>query len=201
MNFPSQIVENAVKEIAKLPGIGKKSAFRIALHLLKKNKQTTDDLLESLRKLRHDTVFCRRCGVASDTEICRICADPQREASVICVVEDIPDLLAVESTGQFKGLYHILGGVISPLEGVTPEQLNMHALLCRAEEEKPREIILAISATIEGDTTAFYIQKKLQNSGIIITGIARGVPVGGQIEYADEITLARSISQRILLEK
>jgi recombination protein RecR len=201
MEFPSQIVENAVREISKLPGIGKKSAFRIALHLLKKNKNVTEDLLTALQKLRFETVFCKRCHVVSDKELCNICGSAARDTSLICVVEDVRDLLAVENTGQYRGLYHVLGGLISPLDGITPEQLHLQSLFDRIKTENIKEIILAVSATIEGDTTTFYIQKKLQDSDVKISSIARGVPVGGQIEYADEITLARSISQRILLEK
>lgn len=201
MNYPSKIVENAVYEISKLPGIGKKSAFRIALHLLKKEKNTTESLLSSLKQLRDDVQFCKYCHVVADAEVCRICESTKRDRSLICVVEDVQDLLAIENTGQFNGLYHILGGVISPLDGVSPDMLNISSLIKRVSEDEVKEIILAISATIEGDTTAFFIQKKLQNVAIKISSIARGVPVGGQIEYSDEITLARSISHRTELEK
>jgi len=196
MNFPSKLIENAVEELAKLPGIGRKTALRLALHLLKEESEDTFSLAESLVKMRTDVKHCRECHNISDTEICGICANPLRDQSVLCVVSDIRDVIAIENTSQYKGLYHVLGGVISPLEGVGPSDLQIESLLERLPKSEVKEILLAISPTMEGDTTAFYLTRKLRDHNLRITTIARGVPVGGELEYTDEITLGRSIVER-----
>lgn len=196
MNFPSKLIENAVTEMAKLPGIGKKTALRLVLHLLKKDEQHTLALAEALTQVRLQIQYCRQCHNIADSEICAICASPSRDRSIICVVEDTRDVLAVENTAQYKGLYHVLGGIISPIEGVGPADLHIDSLLRRIPELQTKEIILALSPTMEGDTTAFYLTKKLKPLSLKISTIARGIPVGGELEYADEITLGRSIVSR-----
>lgn len=197
MNFPSKLVENAVNEISKLPGIGKKTALRLALHLLKESEEETLRLASSLVKLRTEITYCQQCHNISDRAICSICANPARDRSIICVVENTPDLLAIENTGQYQGLYHVLGGVISPIEGIGPGDLHIDSLVIRvAALPEMKEIILAISATMEGDTTSFYLAKKLKEAGLKISSIARGVPVGSELEYTDEVTLGRSIAGR-----
>jgi len=196
MNFPSKLIENAVEELAKLPGIGRKTALRLALHLLKEESEDTFSLAESLVKMRTDVKHCKQCHNISDTEICSICANPLRDKSVLCVVSDIRDVIAIENTSQYKGLYHVLGGVISPLEGVGPSDLQIESLLERLPRSEVKELLLAISPTMEGDTTAFYLTRKLRDQNLRITTIARGVPVGGELEYTDEITLGRSIVER-----
>lgn len=196
MNFPSKLIENAVEELAKLPGIGRKTALRLALHLLKEESEDTFSLAESLVKMRTEVKHCRQCHNISDTDICSICANPLRDKSVLCVVSDIRDVIAIENTSQYKGLYHVLGGVISPLEGVGPSDLQIESLLERLPKSEVKELLLAISPTMEGDTTAFYLTRKLRNQNLRITTIARGVPVGGELEYTDEITLGRSIVER-----
>ena len=197
MNYPSQLIENAVNEISKLPGIGKKTALRLTLHLLKREEQQTRSLSEALVAMRTQSQFCRRCHNISDGELCNICKSPKREASLLCVVVDTRDVLAIENTSQFNGTYHVLGGIISPLEGVGPTDLHIDSLLVRIAEEEIREVILALSPTMEGDTTAFYLQKKLKPLGVKISTIARGIPIGGDLEYADEVTLGRSIVSRV----
>jgi recombination protein RecR len=196
MNFPSKLIENAVEELAKLPGVGRKTALRLALHLLKEESEDTFSLAESLVKMRTEVKHCKECHNISDTEICGICANPLRDKSVLCVVSDIRDVIAIENTSQYKGLYHVLGGVISPLEGVGPSDLQIESLLERLPASEVKEILLAISPTMEGDTTAFYLTRKLRDHNLRITTIARGVPVGGELEYTDEITLGRSIVER-----
>jgi recombination protein RecR len=202
MNFPSKIIEEAVEEIAKLPGIGKKTALRLALHLIKREEKQTLQLSEALIKLRTQTQYCKQCHNISDAELCRICASPKRDTHILCVVEDTPDVLAIENTAQFRGLYHVLGGIISPLKGIGPTDLNIDSLLNRVStsENQVLEVILALSPTMEGDTTAFYLTKRLKQMSIKITTIARGIPIGGDLEYADEITLGRSIVSRIAYE-
>jgi len=200
MLYPSSIIEEAVNEIAKLPGIGKKSALRLALHLLKKDESQTINLAQSLLKLRTETSYCVICNNISDHEICAICNSINREKAIVCVVEDVRDVLAIENTGQYNGVYHVLGGVISPMEGISPSSLNIDSLVKRASENTITEIVLALSPTMEGDTTCFYITKKLKELGLKITTIARGVPFGGELEYADELTLGRSIATRTLYE-
>lgn len=202
MNYPSKLIEEAVEEIAKLPGIGKKTALRLALHLLKRDGEQTASLAEALVKMRLNTQYCRQCHNISDDTLCQICASPRRDPSVVCVVEDTRDVLAIENTAQFKGLYHVLGGIISPLEGVGPGDLNIESLINRLSEEghEIREVILALSPTMEGDTTAFYLTKRLRQFPVKLSTIARGVPIGGDLEYADEVTLGRSIVSRIAYE-
>ncbi len=201
MNFPSKLIEDAVTEIAKLPGIGKKTALRLALHLLKKDIQTTQSLTEALIALRTQTTYCTKCHNISDNALCRICTSVNRNQGVICLVQDTRDVLAIENTGQYTGLYHVLGGIISPLAGIGPNELNINSLVNRIREsqvsDQPiKEIILALSPTMEGDTTAFYLQKKLTQFELTLSTIARGIPIGNELEYADEITLGRSILSR-----
>lgn len=201
MNFPSKLIEEAVIEISKLPGIGKKSALRLALHLLKREEAQTQSLADSLIAMRTKTTFCRKCHNISDAELCLICTSPRRDASVLCIVEDTRDVLAIENTSQYRGLYHILGGIISPLAGIGPNDLNIESLIKRVEQDPDiQEIILALSPTMEGDTTAFYLQKKLKSFNKKISTIARGIPIGGDLEYTDEVTLGRSILSRIAYE-
>ncbi|RFS14037.1 recombination mediator RecR [Emticicia sp. C21] len=201
MNFPSKLIEDAVVEISKLPGIGKKSALRLVLHLLKREETQTQLLADALIAMRTKTTFCRKCHNISDDELCQICSSPRRDQNIICVVEDTRDVLAIENTAQYRGLYHVLGGIISPLMGVGPNDLYIDSLLKRIEQadenEKVQEVILALSPTMEGDTTAFYLQKKLKAYPVKISTIARGIPIGGDLEYTDEVTLGRSILSRI----
>ena len=201
MNYPSRLIEDAVSEISRLPGIGKKTALRLALHLLKRDEQQTRSLSDALVNMRTKTSYCVRCHNIADSSICNICNNPKRDASLICVVVDTRDVLAIEATSQYKGLYHVLGGIISPLEGIGPSDLNIDSLVNRITEapqdERINEIILALSPTMEGDTTAFYLQKKLKVTEIKVSTIARGIPIGGDLEYADEITLGRSIVSRV----
>jgi recombination protein RecR len=201
MVFPSRLVENAVNEIAKLPGIGKKTALRLALHLLKETEDQTQRLAESLIKLRTQTTYCAQCHNIADTPLCSLCASPARDRSLVCVVETTPDLLAIENTGQYNGLYHVLGGIISPIEGIGPADLNIESLVARVHQQPDiKEVILAISATMEGDTTAFYLTKRLKETAVKMSTIARGVPVGGELEYTDELTLGRSLAMRTRYE-
>lgn len=201
MNFPSKLIEEAVIEISKLPGIGKKSALRLALHLLKRDETQTQSLADALIAMRTKTTFCRKCHNISDAELCLICTSPRRDVSVLCIVEDTRDVLAIENTAQYRGLYHILGGIISPLAGIGPNDLNIESLIKRVEQDLGiHEIILALSPTMEGDTTAFYLQKKLKSFNKKISTIARGIPIGGDLEYTDEVTLGRSILSRIAYE-
>ncbi|GAB2788148.1 recombination mediator RecR [Rhabdobacter roseus] len=201
MNYPSRLIEDAVNEIAKLPGIGKKTALRLALHLLKRDEEQTRALSDALLSMRTQTQFCRQCHNIADGELCAICSSTKRDASLICVVVDTRDVLAIENTSQYHGHYHVLGGIISPLEGIGPADLHIESLVRRlqqaSEQEPVREIILALSPTMEGDTTAFYLQKKLKPTGVKVSTIARGIPIGGDLEYADEITLGRSIVSRV----
>ena len=201
MNFPSKLIENAVEELAKLPGIGRKTALRLVLHLLKSEQDSTHALASALEKMRDGVTYCRVCHNISDTEICNICANPLRDRGLLCVVSDIRDVIAIENTGQYQGLYHVLGGVISPIEGVGPTDLNIQSLVERLPASEVKEVVLAVSPTMEGDTTAFYITRKLRDLPLKITTIARGVPVGGELEYADEITLGRSILERTSYSK
>ena len=201
MNFPSKLIEEAVIEISKLPGIGKKSALRLALHLLKREETQTQSLADALIAMRTKTTFCRKCHNISDAELCLICTSPRREQHILCIVEDTRDVLAIENTSQYRGLYHILGGIISPLAGIGPNDLNIESLIKRVEQDPDiQEIILALSPTMEGDTTAFYLQKKLKLFNKKISTIARGIPIGGDLEYTDEVTLGRSILSRIAYE-
>lgn len=200
MIFPSSLIENAVNEFTKLPGIGKKTALRLVLHLLKEEEASVARFGELIVKMRREIKFCRECHNVSDGETCSICANPSRQKDTICVVENIRDVIAIENTQQYNGVYHVLGGVISPLDGIGPESLNIHSLVTRVKNNAAKEVIMAISPTIEGDTTIFYLSKKLKDSPVKITTIARGIAFGGELEYADEMTLARSLSNRLPLD-
>lgn len=202
MEYPSRLIEDAVNEVSKLPGIGKKSALRLVLHLVKENENRTLSLTEALNKLRLNIRFCKTCYNISDEEVCSICQSHRRDKSVICVVEESKDVMAIENTGQYQGVYHVLGGIISPINGVGPSDLKIDALTERVLRDKAvvKEIILALSPTMEGDTTAFYINRRLKDFSVKVTSIARGVPVGGELEFTDEITLGRSISGRTLFQ-
>jgi recombination protein RecR len=201
MQFSSQLLENAVNEFAKLPGIGKKTALRLVLHLLKQEENNVQQFSEVIAKMRNEIKFCQRCYNVADGDICSICANSMRKQETICVVENIRDVIAIESTQQFNGTYHVLGGIISPLDGVGPDQLNIESLINRVQKEKTEEIIFALNPNIQGDTTIYYIQKKLRHTSIQITTIARGIAFGGELEYADEMTLARSLQNRLPIEK
>jgi recombination protein RecR len=201
MEFSSSLLENAVSEFAKLPGIGKKTALRLVLHLLKQDPAMVEAFGEAVLKMRREIKFCQRCFNVADAAICSICANTMRKQEIICVVENIRDVIAIESTQQFNGIYHVLGGIISPLDGIGPDQLTIEPLLQRIEKEKTEELIFALNPNIQGDTTIYYIQKKLQSSPVKITTIARGIAFGGELEYADEMTLARSITNRLPVEK
>ncbi|MDH5474637.1 MAG: recombination mediator RecR [Cyclobacteriaceae bacterium] len=197
MQYPSKYIEKAVEEISKLPGIGKKTALRLALHLLKENESTSHLLANSLIDLRTKTRYCTHCHNISDDEICNICISHRRDKSIICVVEDTRDVLAIENTGQYTGLYHVLNGVISPMDGIGPSELTIDSLINRVKaSEELKEIIFALSPTMEGDTTSFYLTKKMKGLQLELSTIARGVPIGGDLEYTDEITLGRSIISR-----
>ena len=200
MIFPSSLLENAVNEFAKLPGIGKKTALRLVLHLLKKDVGEVKIFSEAILKMRQEVHFCRKCHNISDKELCNICTDGSRKNEIICVVETIRDVIAIESTQQYNGLYHVLGGIISPLDGIGPDQLEIDSLIKRVIEEKSEELVFALSPNIQGDTTIYYISKKLKDSLVKITTIARGISFGGELEYADEMTLARSIFNRMPIE-
>ena len=200
MQFSSSLLENAVNEFAKLPGIGKKTALRLVLHLLKQTNNDVVQFSEVLGKMRSEIKFCQRCFNVADGDICSICANSMRKQEMICVVENIRDVIAIESTQQYNGTYHVLGGVISPLDGVGPDQLNIESLVSRIQKEETEELIFALNPTIQGDTTIYYIQKKLGPQNIRITTIARGIAFGGELEYADEMTLARSLQNRLPVE-
>lgn len=197
MNYPSKILEKAVEEISQLPGIGRRTALRLALHLLDIPEIQADNLSKSISQLVHEIKHCKLCNNLSDTEICTICANPYRNEKIICVVEDVRDVMAIESTQQFNGKYHVLGGRISPMEGVSATDLCINPLIERVKEQGTEEIIFALSATIEGDTTMFYLYKVLNDSHIKFTSIARGIGVGDELEYTDELTLIRSIQNRV----
>lgn len=197
MQFSSELLEKAVNEFARLPGIGKKTALRLVLHLLKTETEKVESFGEAILRMRQEIKFCQRCFNVSDRDFCTICSNPLRKQELICVVESIRDVIAIESTQQFSGTYHILGGIISPLDGIGPDQLNIEALVQRIKNDKPDEVIFALNPNIQGDTTIYYIQKKLQDLPVKVTTIARGISFGGELEYADEMTLARSISNRL----
>jgi recombination protein RecR len=205
MQFSSSLLENAVNEFAKLPGIGKKTALRLVLHLLKQNPAEVNQFSEIIARMRSEIKFCQRCFNVADGDICSICANSMRKQDVICVVESIRDVIAVESTQQYNGTYHVLGGVISPLDGVGPDQLNVESLVHRIRKEEVQELIFALNPNIQGDTTIYYIQKKLSGEAGVsvprITTIARGIAFGGELEYADEMTLARSLQNRLPVDK
>lgn len=198
--YPSKLLENAVNEFSKLPGIGRKSALRMVLHLLRQNKESVTAFGQSLIQLRNEIKHCKVCHNISDTEICQICANPARNNSVICVVENIRDVMLVENTQQYNGLYHVLGGIISPMDGIGPNELEINSLIQRTGNPDVVEIILALPTTMEGDTTNFYIFRKLKDKPVRVTTLARGVAVGDDLEYTDEITLGRSLVNRVLYE-
>lgn len=200
MIFSSRLIEDAVQEFAKLPGIGKKTALRMVLHLLKTNKDEVDRFTHAIGKMRHEIRFCRDCHNISDHDLCDVCSNPGRNRAQICVVENIRDVIAIESTQQYSGLYHVLGGILSPLDGVGPDQLNIATLVARVKNTDVSEIIMALSPTIEGDTTVYYVAKQFGGASVSITTIARGIAFGGELEYADEMTLARSIARRLPIE-
>ncbi|WP_396161771.1 recombination mediator RecR [Flavobacterium sp.] len=200
MELPSKLLENAVNEMAQLPGIGKRTALRLVLHLLKQPLDQTEALAEALATMRKDVQFCRTCHTISDDIICTICSNAARDRSIICVVEDVRDVMAIENTNMFKGVYHVLGGKISPIEGIGPSQLKITSLVEKVKEGSVSEIIFALSSTMEGDTTNFYIYKQLKDFTVKMSTIARGISVGDELEYADEITLGRSLLHRIPFE-
>jgi recombination protein RecR len=201
MEFSSSLLENAVSEFAKLPGIGKKTALRLVLHLLKQDPGNVETFGDAVLKMRREIKFCERCYNVADHSTCAICANPMRKQELICVVENIRDVIAIESTQQFSGVYHVLGGIISPLDGIGPDQLTIDPLVQRIPRERTEELIFALNPNIQGDTTIYYIQKKLQGAPVKITTIARGIAFGGELEYADEMTLARSITNRLPVER
>ncbi len=195
--FSSQLLDNAVSQFAKLPGIGKKTALRLVLHLLREERGEVRDFVESIRAVREEIKYCRCCHNLSDTDTCEICSNPQRDHKTVCVVETVRDVMAVEGTQQYRGIYHVLGGVISPMDGIGPDDLNIDSLEQKVADKQVEEVILALSTTLEGDTTNYYIYKRIAPYGVKITTIARGVSVGDELEYADEVTLGRSIVNRV----
>lgn len=198
--FPSRLLENAVNEFAKLPGIGRKSALRLVLHMLKQDVHEVETFANSLIQLRSEVKHCKVCHNISDTDVCNICSNTSRNVSFICVVENIKDVMAIENTHQFSGLYHVLGGIISPMDGIGPSDLELESLISRVTEGTVEEIVLALSTTMEGDTTNFFIYKKLKNLNVKISTLARGVSIGDELEYTDEVTLGRSIVNRMNFE-
>ena len=197
MKYPSHLLESAVNELASLPGIGRKTALRLALHMLRRDPEYTERFTSALLSLRRDIRYCRLCHNISDDELCPICANPSRDHSVVCVVENVKEIMAIENTGQFRGVYHVLGGIISPMEGIGPADLEIDSLVARVAEGGIQEVLLALSTTMEGDTTNFFIYRKLSAYPVKVTVIARGVSIGDEIEYADEVTLGRSIINRV----
>ena len=200
-NFSSRLLENAVNEFAKLPGIGKKTAMRLVLHMLRQEKESVNQFGESIIRLRNEIIHCHICHNISDTETCSICANPSRNSSVICVVENIRDVMSVENTHQYNGLYHVLGGIISPMDGIAPSHIEIDSLIKRVEAGGIDEVILALPTTMEGDTTNYYIFRKLKPFSVAVTTLARGISVGDDLEYTDEITLGRSIVNRVDFER
>lgn len=200
MELSSKKLEKAVNEMAQLPGIGKRTALRLVLHLLKQPKEQTHSLAEALQNMREEIKFCNNCNTLSDNDICEICSNPKRDKSIICVVEDIRDVMAIENTGLYKGLYHVLGGRISPIDGIGPSQLSIIPIVDKVKVGEVKEIIFALSSTMEGDTTNFYIYKQIQDYDINVSTIARGIAIGDELEYTDEITLGRSLLHRIPFE-
>ena len=201
MQLPSTLLENAVAQFAKLPGIGKKTALRLVLHLLKQDVNEVALFGDTLTKMRKEIQFCKRCNNISDGEICSICSNPARNQHIVCVVENIRDVIEIESTQQFNGTYHVLGGIISPLDGIGPDQLTIELLVNRITQEQVDELVFALSPNIQGDTTIYFIQKKIAHLSCKITTIARGIAFGGELEYADEMTLARSIANRLPVQQ
>jgi recombination protein RecR len=201
MQLPSSLLENAVAQFAKLPGIGKKTALRLVLHLLKQDVNDVQYFGETITKMRRDIKFCQRCHNISDGDICTICSNSMRKQNMICVVENIRDVIAIENTQQYNGTYHVLNGIISPLDGIGPDQLNIESLVNRIRKEQTEELIFALSPNIQGDTTIYYIQKKIKQFTCRVTTIARGIAFGGELEYADEMTLARSLANRLPVQQ
>jgi len=200
MNLPSKLIEEAVDQLSSIPGIGRKTALRHVLHLLQRNTEEVERFSNAFTRLRHEIKFCKQCKNLSDQELCNICINPNRNKQLVCIVEDLRDIMAIESTQQFQGVYHVLGGKISPMDGIGPNDINLDTLPSRVIEDGVSEIILALSATMEGDTTSFYIYKKLKEHNVKLSSIARGVGIGDELEYTDEITLGRSILNRIPYE-
>ena len=200
MNFPSKLVENAVKQLSYLPGIGKKSALRLVLHLIKQEKIKVEEFGDSFIQLINHINYCKECYTISDLEICEVCANPKRDKTIICVVEDIRVMMAIEGTMRFKGVYHVLGGLISPMDGVSPSDLKIEELIEKVKDGNIKEVIFSLSTTMEGDTTNYYLFKRLKNFHISISTIARGIAIGDELEYTDEITLASAISSRLPYE-
>lgn len=201
MNFSSRKIELAVEEISRLPGIGKKTALRLALHLLRRPSAQTESLSAALLDLRNNTTFCSECHTISDTEICSICSSPKRDKSIVCIVEDVRDVMAIENTGGYSGVYHVLGGLISPMDGIGPSDLTIDALIDKMKTGEVKEVVFALNTTMEGDTTNFYLYRKIKDFGASLTTIARGIAVGDELEFADEVTLGRSIQHRIPYEQ
>ena len=197
MNFSSKLIEDAVNAFSTLPGIGKKSALRHVLHILQMEDISVEDFTQSITKLKTDIQFCNKCHNISDNPTCTICLNPSRDKSLICVVENIRDLMAIENTQHFNGTYHVLGGLISPMEGIGPDALNIDTLLSRIEKDEVKEIVMALSSTIEGDTTLFYISRQIDEEKVKLSSIARGIAFGGELEYTDDLTLAKSITNRL----
>ena len=201
MNFSSKHIEEAINQFAKLPGVGRKSAMRYVLHMLKLENKEVEAFVNSIVTLRNEMKYCSVCNNISDKEICNICTNHNRDKSLVCVVEDIRDVMAIEGTNQYKGVFHVLGGIISPMDGIGPADLNIESLVKRISEGEIKEVIMALSTTMEGDTTNFYLYKRLKNFNITMSTIARGISIGDELEYTDEITLGRSITNRIPYEK
>ena len=200
MNFPSKLIENAVNEFARLPGVGKKTALRLVLHLLRQPAEQSRDFGEAITKMRSEIKFCRQCHNVADAELCNICASHKRDHSLICVVENLRDVMAIENTNHYNGVYHVLGGIISPMDGIGPDDLEIESLVERMKTQEVREVIMALSPTMEGDTTIFYISRKLNPFNVKVTAISRGISVGGELEYTDELTLARALVNRMPYE-
>lgn len=200
MIFSSRLIEEAVQEFSKLPGIGKKTALRMVLQLLRMDEQEVDSFTGAVSRMRHEIKFCSKCHNVSDNEVCEICSNPGRSREQVCVVETLRDVIAIESTRQYSGLYHVLGGILSPIDGIGPEQLNIRSLTDRIAADGVTEVIMALSPTIEGDTTVYYIARQLADQPVRLTTIARGIAFGGELEYADEMTLARSIAKRLPID-
>ena len=198
--YHSQLLERAVEAFSQLPGVGRKTALRLVLHLLRQSTEDVDSFADAVIRVKHDVKYCKVCHNISDNEVCSICSDPRRDGSVVCVVENIQDVMAIENTQQFHGLYHVLGGIISPMDGIGPHDLEIESLVERVEEGTVKEIILALASTMEGDTTNFYISRKLKDTGVKLSVIARGISVGDELEYTDEVTLGRSILNRTPFE-
>lgn len=197
MEFTSKLIEQAVGHFASLPGVGKKSALRYVLHMIKQDSQDVVNFAEVLKALKHDLKYCKKCHTISDNDVCEVCANPVRNSKLVCVVQDYRDVMAIENTGLYKGVYHVLGGLISPMEGVGPSNLNIDTLVTKVQNQDVTEVILALNATMEGETTSFFIFKKLAPFNVTLSAIARGIAVGDELEYTDEVTLGRSIVNRI----